>query len=200
MHRVEPVGGRHARRVSSHPHLGPGSGCVRPPGSGARILRRRGAGGRGFSDADQRPAQPSRAAFEVEPGRSLAIQCWGEGEPAVIYDAGTGTSGIEHARARRQSTGGVDARLHVRPGGDRRERSGARSPAHGGRPGRRPPHPARGGRSRPALRARGVVRRRGRRVPLRRPTPRRGGRDRHGRCAVTEGGHARLRGARVGRR
>lgn len=31
--------------------------------------------------------------FEVEDGRSLALVCWGEGEPTVIYDAGTGSGG-----------------------------------------------------------------------------------------------------------
>jgi pimeloyl-ACP methyl ester carboxylesterase len=34
-------------------------------------------------------------SFEIEDGRSLALKCWGEGEPTVIYDAGTGTSGIQ---------------------------------------------------------------------------------------------------------
>jgi len=33
--------------------------------------------------------------FEVEAGRSLAVQCWGEGSPTVIYDAGTGTGGLD---------------------------------------------------------------------------------------------------------
>ncbi len=33
-------------------------------------------------------------SFEVEAGRSLALACVGEGSPTVIYDAGTGTSGI----------------------------------------------------------------------------------------------------------
>lgn len=36
-----------------------------------------------------------QSTHEVEPGRSLAIACWGEGSPTVVYDAGTGTSGIE---------------------------------------------------------------------------------------------------------
>jgi pimeloyl-ACP methyl ester carboxylesterase len=33
-------------------------------------------------------------SFEVEDGRSLALVCEGEGEPTVIYDAGTGSGGI----------------------------------------------------------------------------------------------------------
>ena len=33
-------------------------------------------------------------SFEVEPGRSLALSCWGEGSPTVVYDAGTGAGGI----------------------------------------------------------------------------------------------------------
>lgn len=33
-------------------------------------------------------------SFEVEGGRSLALVCEGEGEPTVIYDAGTGSGGI----------------------------------------------------------------------------------------------------------
>jgi alpha/beta hydrolase fold len=33
-------------------------------------------------------------SFEVEPGRTLALSCTGDGSPTVIYDAGTGTSGI----------------------------------------------------------------------------------------------------------
>ena len=32
--------------------------------------------------------------FDVEAGRSLALTCWGEGEPTVVYDAGTGIGGI----------------------------------------------------------------------------------------------------------
>jgi pimeloyl-ACP methyl ester carboxylesterase len=37
-------------------------------------------------------------SFEVEDGRSLALKCSGEGAPTVIYDAGTGSSGIEALR------------------------------------------------------------------------------------------------------
>jgi pimeloyl-ACP methyl ester carboxylesterase len=36
--------------------------------------------------------------FEVEDGRSLALKCSGEGEPTVVYDAGTGSGGIEALR------------------------------------------------------------------------------------------------------
>lgn len=35
--------------------------------------------------------------FDVGDGRMLAIQCWGEGSPTVLYDAGTGDSGIAEA-------------------------------------------------------------------------------------------------------
>jgi Predicted hydrolases or acyltransferases (alpha/beta hydrolase superfamily) len=35
--------------------------------------------------------------FDVGNGRMLALRCWGEGAPTVIYDAGTGTSGIAQA-------------------------------------------------------------------------------------------------------
>jgi pimeloyl-ACP methyl ester carboxylesterase len=37
-------------------------------------------------------------SFEVEDGRSLALKCSGEGAPTAIYDAGTGSSGIEALR------------------------------------------------------------------------------------------------------
>ena len=36
--------------------------------------------------------------FDIGDGRSLALKCWGEGEPTVVYDAGTGTGGIEALR------------------------------------------------------------------------------------------------------
>lgn len=32
--------------------------------------------------------------FDIGDGRSLALACWGEGTPTVIYDAGTGAGGI----------------------------------------------------------------------------------------------------------
>jgi hypothetical protein len=47
------------------------------------------------SSTDTGPPVTLDGAFEVGDGRELAIRCWGEGSPTVLYDAGTGTSGID---------------------------------------------------------------------------------------------------------
>ena len=47
------------------------------------------------SSPDTGPAVTLDGSFDVGDGRELAIRCWGEGSPTVLYDAGTGTPGID---------------------------------------------------------------------------------------------------------
>jgi hypothetical protein len=49
------------------------------------------------------PAVTLDGAFDVGDGRELAIRCWGEGSPTVIYDAGDGTPGISTVFAKHPS-------------------------------------------------------------------------------------------------
>ena len=77
-------------------------------------------GGCGSDDAPEGsptlsdPATPSiDARFAVSSdGRRLALRCWGDGAPTVIFDAGSGTSGID-AFATSPILGGLAQRTRV---------------------------------------------------------------------------------------
>lgn len=43
------------------------------------------------------PAPSAAELFNVGDGRMLALRCWGEGTPTILYDAGTDDSGIGEA-------------------------------------------------------------------------------------------------------
>ncbi len=51
------------------------------------------------SEASVDPIEPViDGLYPADGGYDLALRCWGEGSPTVVYDAGTGTSGIVQAQ------------------------------------------------------------------------------------------------------